>query len=72
MPTELPKLTLRDATEENSLSGGSNQTPGPLSPPLIASNDEIGDLHEVPINDIGDQQPSSGLQSNTLDEVKFH
>ncbi|XP_076164619.1 sorting nexin 1 isoform X2 [Ptiloglossa arizonensis] len=48
---ELPKLTLRDAPEENSFSSVSSPAPGPLSPPLGPMSSDIGDLHDVPIND---------------------
>lgn len=66
---ELPKLSLRDVPEENSFSSMSSPAPGPLSPPLGPMNTDIGDLHDVPINDTADMLTSSVIQSRSLDEV---
>lgn len=63
---ELPKLSLRDAPDDNSYSTVSSPAPGPLSSPLGMSED-LGDLHEVPINDEATGQ--SLKQSQSLEEV---
>ncbi|KAH0539525.1 sorting nexin-2 isoform X2 [Cotesia glomerata] len=63
---ELPKLSLRDAPDDNSYSTVSSPAPGPLSSPLGMSED-MGDLHEVPINDEATGQ--SLKQSQSLEEV---
>lgn len=47
----------------------SSPVPGPLSPPLGPMNTDIGDLHDVPINDNADMLSSSIIQSHSLDEV---
>lgn len=65
--TELPKLSLRDAPEENSFSSMSSPAPGPLSPPLGPMN--IGDLHDVPINDNSDTLSTNIIHSRSLEEV---
>ncbi|XP_034943121.1 sorting nexin-2 [Chelonus insularis] len=63
---ELPKLLLRDAPEDNSYSTVSSPAPGPLSSPLGLPSD-IGDLHEVPINN--DASPQALKPSQSLEEV---
>ncbi|KAH0945191.1 hypothetical protein HN011_006424 [Eciton burchellii] len=63
---ELPKLSLRDAPDENSFSSVSSPAPGPLSPPLGLINTDIGDLHDVPINDNTD---TNIIHSRSLEEV---
>lgn len=65
---ELPKLQLRDAPEDTSYSTVSSPAPGPLSSPLGLPSD-IGDLHEVPINDDALAQPIK--QSQSLEEVNY-
>ncbi|XP_012285320.1 sorting nexin-2 [Orussus abietinus] len=67
--TDLPKLSLRDATE-NSFSNVSSPIPGPLSPALGLMGSEIGDLHDVPINDNSDAPLIGALQSHSLNEVQ--
>lgn len=67
---ELPKLTLRDAPEENSFSSVSSPAPGPLSPPLGPMDSDIGDLQDVPINDNADILPSV-MQTQSIDTVYF-
>jgi len=62
----LPKLSLRDAPDENSFSSVSSPAPGPLSPPLGLINTDIGDLHDVPINDNTD---TNIIHSRSLEEV---
>ncbi|XP_076289217.1 sorting nexin 1 [Lasioglossum baleicum] len=69
IPAELPKLTLRDAPEENSFSSVSSPVPGPLSPPLGPMGSDIGDLHDVPINDNADVLPTNIVQNQSVDEV---
>ncbi|KAG7203267.1 hypothetical protein KM043_010362 [Ampulex compressa] len=64
---ELPKLTLRDATEENSFSSVSSPVPGPLSPPLGPMSSDIGDLHDVPINDNADVLSPNVMQTQSLE-----
>lgn len=66
--SELPKLSLRDAVEENSFSTVSSPAPGgPLSP--LMGND-MDDLQDVPINDNSDDTPpNKHLQSQSLEEV---
>lgn len=71
MQAELPKLSLRDVPEENSFSSVSSPAPGPLSPPLGPMNTDIGDLHDVPINDNADMLSSSVIQSRSLEEVNI-
>lgn len=66
---ELPKLSLRDAPEENSFSSVSSPVPGPLSPPLEPMNRDIGDLHDVPINDNVDTLSKNIIQSHSIEEV---
>ncbi|XP_072761529.1 sorting nexin-2 [Anoplolepis gracilipes] len=66
---ELPKLSLRDAPEENSFSSMSSPAPGPLSPPLGPMNTDIGDLHDVPINDNADTLSTNIIHSRSLEEV---
>ena len=68
---ELPKLTLRDAPEENSFSSVSSPVPGPLSPPLGPMSGDIGDLHDVPINDNADLLPANVIQTQSVDVVYF-
>lgn len=68
MTAELPKLSLRDAADDNSLSSVSSPAPGPLSPPL-GSIDNIGDLQEVPINDTSDIVPVNSQQPEMFEEV---
>lgn len=67
--TELPKLSLRDMPEENSFSSMSSPAPGPLSPPLGPMNTDIGDLHDVPINDNADTLSTNIIHSRSLEEV---
>lgn len=70
MQAELPKLTLRDAAEENSVSSISSPPPGPLSPTMDPVGSDIGELDEVPINDNSDiPPPKSVFQSQSLEEV---
>ncbi|XP_033228794.1 sorting nexin-2 [Belonocnema kinseyi] len=66
--SELPKLSLRDAVEENSFSTVSSPAPGgPLSP--LMGND-MDDLQDVPINDNSDDTSiHRHLQSQSLEEV---
>jgi len=66
---ELPKLSLRDMPEENSFSSMSSPAPGPLSPPLGPMNTDIGDLHDVPINDNADTLSTNIIHSRSLEEV---
>lgn len=66
---ELPKLSLRDMPEENSFSSMSSPAPGPLSPPLGPMNTDIGDLHDVPINDNTDTLSTNIIHSRSLEEV---
>lgn len=66
---ELPKLTLRDAAEQNSVSSISSPPPGPLSPNQDLIGSDIGDMDEVPINDNNDITPRSVFQSQSLEEV---
>ncbi|OAD54617.1 Sorting nexin-2 [Eufriesea mexicana] len=66
---ELPKLTLRDAPEENSFSSVSSPAPGPLSSPLGPMSTDIGDLHDVPINDNTDVLSPSVMQTQSSDVV---
>lgn len=68
---ELPKLSLRDAQEENSFSSVSSPAPGPLSSPLGPMSSDIGDLHDVPINDNADMHSTNILQSQLSDVVYF-
>lgn len=69
---ELPKLTLRDAPEDNSFSSVSSPVPGPLSPPLGPMSSDIGDLHDVPINDnAADLLPANIMQTQSADVVYF-
>lgn len=66
---ELPPLSLRDAIEENnSVSDISSPVPELLNAPLGPIGGDIGDLHEVPINDNAESLPSARLQSQ-IDEV---
>ncbi|XP_043503512.1 sorting nexin-2 [Polistes fuscatus] len=69
LQTELPKLTLRDALEENSFSSVSSPPPGPLSPPLGPMSSDIGDLHDVPINDNMDTLSTNVIKSQSFEEV---
>lgn len=69
LPAELPKLTLRDAMEENSFSSVSSPPPGPLSPPLGPISSDIGDLHDVPINDNTDMLSTNVIKSQSFEEV---
>lgn len=66
---ELPKLSLRDVPDENSFSSVSSPIPGPLSPPLGPMNTDIGDLHDVPINDNADTLSASIIHSRSLEQV---
>ncbi|XP_058790993.1 sorting nexin-2-like [Phymastichus coffea] len=68
--TNLPKLSLKDATQDNSLSTLSSPAApsGPLSPPLDPTGSDIGDLHDVPINDEG-EPPSNIIKSQSMEEV---
>lgn len=66
---ELPKLSLRDAQEENSFSSVSSPVAGPLSSPLGLITTDIGDLHDVPINDNTDTLSTNVIQSRELEEV---
>ncbi|XP_012262040.2 sorting nexin-2 isoform X2 [Athalia rosae] len=67
---ELPKLTLRDAAEQNSVSSISSPPPGPLSPTLDPMGSDLGEMDEVPINDNNDIPPSKSVfQSQSLEEV---
>nr|XP_003705160.1 PREDICTED: sorting nexin-2 [Megachile rotundata]XP_012144937.1 PREDICTED: sorting nexin-2 [Megachile rotundata] len=66
---ELPKLTLRDAPEENSFSSVSSPAPGPLSSPLGPMSSDIGDLHDVPINDNTDVLSTNAMQTQSVDVV---
>lgn len=66
---ELPKLTLKDTAEDNSFSSVSSPVPGPLSPPLGPMGSDIGDLHDVPINDNADPLPTNIMQSQSLEPV---
>lgn len=70
---ELPKLSLRDAIQDNSLSTLSSPAApsGPLSPPLDPMGGDIGDLHDVPINDDGENPQSNITKSQSMEEVKF-
>lgn len=68
---ELPKLTLRDAPEENSFSSVSSPAPGPLSSPLGPMSSDIGDLHDVPINDNTDVLSTNVMQTQSPDVVYF-
>lgn len=69
--TELPKLTLRDVPEENSFSSVSSPAPGPLSSPLGPMSTDIGDLHDVPINDNTDILSTNIMQTQSTDMVYF-
>ncbi|KOC66717.1 Sorting nexin-2 [Habropoda laboriosa] len=69
IPAELPKLSLRDAPEENSFSSVSSPAPGPLSSPLGPMTSDIGDLHDVPINDNVDVLSTSVMQIQSTDVV---
>lgn len=66
----MPKLSLKDATQENSLSTLSSPVApsGPLSPPLDPMGSDIGDLHDVPINDEA-EPPSNITKSQSMEEV---
>ncbi|KAG5344231.1 SNX2 protein, partial [Acromyrmex heyeri] len=55
--------------EENSFSSMSSPAPGPLSPPLGPMNTDIGDLHDVPINDNADTLSTNIIHSRSLEEV---
>ncbi|XP_014214644.1 sorting nexin-2-like [Copidosoma floridanum] len=70
MQAELPKLSLRDAIQDNSLSTLSSPAApsGPLSPPLDPTGTDIGDLHDVPINDDGDISTNIH-KSQSMEEV---
>lgn len=67
--TELPKLSLRDMPDENSFSTVSSPAPGPLSSPLGPMGSDIGDLHDVPINDNADTLSTNVIHSRSLEEV---
>lgn len=67
--TELPKLTLRDVPEENSFSSVSSPAPGPLNSPLGPMSTDIGDLHDVPINDNTDILSTNVMQTQSTDMV---
>lgn len=69
--TELPKLTLRDVPEENSFSSVSSPAPGPLNSPLGPMSTDIGDLHDVPINDNTDILSTNVMQTQSTDMVYF-
>ncbi|XP_015521757.1 sorting nexin-2 isoform X1 [Neodiprion virginianus] len=70
MQAELPKLTLRDAIDQNSGSSISSPPPGPLSPTTETAGSDIGEMDEVPINDNSDiLPPKSVFQSQALEEV---
>lgn len=60
---------MNDKTEENSFSSVSSTTPGPLSPLSGPMGIDIGDLHDVPINDNIDTLSTNATQSNNLDDV---
>ncbi|XP_031780551.1 sorting nexin-2 [Nasonia vitripennis] len=68
---ELPKLSLRDAVQDNSLSTLSSPAApsGPLSPPLDPMGGDIGDLHDVPINDDEENPQSNITKSQSMEEV---
>ncbi|XP_020283860.1 sorting nexin-2 [Pseudomyrmex gracilis] len=66
---ELPKLSLRDMPDENSFSTVSSPAPGPLSSPLGPMSSDIGDLHDVPINDNADTLSTNVIHSRSLEEV---
>lgn len=57
--------------EENSFSSVSSPVPGPLSPPLEPINRDIGDLHDIPINDNMDTLSTNIIQSRSTEEVNF-
>lgn len=70
---ELPKLSLRDAAQDNSLSTLSSPAApsGPLSPPLDPMGSDIGDLHDVPINDDRDSRTANLTKSQSMEEVQY-
>ena len=66
-------MSLRDAAQDNSISTLSSPAApsGPLSPPLDPMGGDIGDLHDVPINDDRDTPTANINTSQSMEEVLF-